>query len=93
MHLHFYHKKIFSRRILIAYKIGKCLVGMKLYPQLYVLRISIVMKKSTIEWMSLLVTSSMNKQIIALMMVGKEKRKNLPLIPWMKEGMKKRNKE
>ncbi len=33
--------------------------------------------------------SLMNKKVIALMMVGKEEQKNLPLIPWVKEGMKK----
>jgi hypothetical protein len=47
------------------------------------------MKKSTIEWMNLLMTSLMNRQVIALMMVGKEERRDFLLIPWVKEGMKK----
>ncbi len=34
-------------------------------------------------------TSSMNRKVIALMMVGKEKQRDLALIPWVKEGMKK----
>jgi hypothetical protein len=59
----FYHKRIFSRRVLTAYKIGKCLVGMNLSPQLYVWRISIVLKKLTIKWMNLLMTSSMNTKL------------------------------
>jgi hypothetical protein len=81
MHFHFYHRRIFSRRVLIAYEIGKCLVGMSLFPRLYVLKISIVMKKLTIEWMSLLMMGSMNKKVIVLMMVGKEEWRELPLIP------------
>jgi hypothetical protein len=47
------------------------------------------MKKVTIKWMNLLMTSSMNRKVIALMMVGKEKQRDLALIPWVKEGMKK----
>jgi hypothetical protein len=58
--------------ILIPYEIGKCLVGMNLFPRLYFLKISIVMKKSTTKWMNLLMMSLMNKKVIALMMVGKE---------------------
>ncbi len=33
-------------------------------------------------------TSLMNKKFIALMMVKKEEWRDLPLIPWVKEGMK-----
>jgi hypothetical protein len=60
---YFYHKRIFSRKVLIAYEISKCLVGMNLSPLLYVLRISIIMKKLTINWMNLLMTSPMNKKL------------------------------
>ncbi len=38
--------------------------------------------------MNLLMTSLMNTKIIVLMMARKEEWRDLPLIPWVKEGMK-----
>jgi hypothetical protein len=62
---------------------------MGFFPRLYVFKISIVMRKLIIEWISLLMMSLINTKVIALMMVGKEESKDFLLIPWVKEGMKK----
>jgi hypothetical protein len=62
---------------------------MGFFPRLYVFKISIVMRKLIIKWISLLMMSLINTKVIALMMVGKEESKDFLLIPWVKEGMKK----
>ncbi len=68
IHFHFCCKKTLCKRVLVICEKCKYLIGIRLSLQLYVLRISTIMKKTMILWMALLKISPMDSNVIALMM-------------------------